>query len=105
MTLLEGANMIAEGAEAVLVCYADDQAPAPYRSFVEEESRHLPFAVSMLLTTAKDAPLRCHLEREDAEKSAEAPEAALMRFLLEETPDSLIGKDQTWRLERDGHAR
>lgn len=104
MTLLEGANMVAEGAAAVLVCYADDQAPVPYRSFVEEESRHLPFAVSMLLTAAKDAPLRCRLKREDAEKSTEAPEAALMRFLLEETADSLIGTDQAWRLERDGHA-
>jgi Beta-ketoacyl synthase, N-terminal domain len=105
LTLLEGANMVAEGADAVLVCYADDQVPAPYRPFVEEESRHLPFAVSLLLTPAKDAPLCCRLEREDTEKSAEAPEAALMRFLLEDTPDSLIGTDQTWRLERDAHAR
>jgi hypothetical protein len=102
MSLLEGANMIAEGAPGVLVCYADDQVPAPYAPFVAAESSHLPFAVSLLLTPADDAPLRCRLVRGE-EASAETSEAALMRFLVAEE-DATLGAEQPWRLERGGHA-
>ena len=101
LCLLEGANMIAEGAEHVLVCYADDMPPACYQPYVTEESTRLPFSISMLLT--KTAPLSCRLVRHRG-GSMEAPEAALIRFLVEEGDDSVIGVDQPWRLERDKHA-
>jgi len=98
MSLLEGANLVAEGAENVLVCYADDTLPPPYDSFVSGVNAHHPFAVSLLLTSAEDAPLRCRLTRADT-ASDEAPEAALMRFLLDED-DATLGAEQAWRLER-----
>ena len=101
MSLMEGAVMIAEGTEAVLVCYADDRPPPPYAGFVAGESARHPFAVSLLLTQPQDAPLRCRLVQDDA-SATEAPEAALMRFLAEDAPASVLGVDQPWRLSRDG---
>lgn len=103
MGLLEGANLIAEGAGRVLVCYADDAVPPPFQSFVTDDSTHQPFAVSLLLTPPTDAPLRCRLVRETA-APAQAPEAALMSFLVDEAAASVIGVDQPWRLERGAHA-
>lgn len=97
MSLLEGANLIAAGASHVLVCYADDRLPAPYADAMQDDSHH-PFAVSLLLTQPGAAPLSGRLTRSDAE-AADAPEAALMRFLLD-AEDSVIGVDQPWRLER-----
>ena len=103
MGLLEGANMIAAGEEQVLVCYADDAVPEAYRSYIEDDPARTPFSVSLLLTRATDAPLQCRLARHDGEAS-EAPEMALVRFLVEENRSSVIGVEQPWRLERDGHA-
>lgn len=97
LSLLEGANLIAAGASHVLVCYADDKLPAPYAGTVRDSSHH-PFAVSLLLTQPGEAPLTGRLARGSADPS-EAPEAALMRFLLG-AEDSVIGVDQPWRLER-----
>jgi hypothetical protein len=100
--MLEGANMIAEGAEHVLVCYADDVLPQPYRPYMAEVRARYPFSISLLLTRAATAPLHCHLVRH-AGTTTEAPETALMRFLVEERDDSVIGVDQLWRLERSAH--
>lgn len=94
--------MIAEGAEHVLVCYADDVPPQPYLPYVAEASAHHPFAVSLLLTRAAATPLDCQLVRHTGAAN-EAPETALMRFLVEEPEASVIGADQPWRLERRAH--
>lgn len=102
MALLEGANLISEGAEHVLVCYSDDVTPPPYSSFPVEDASHRPFAVSLLLTPPGTA-LAYRLSRSEA-AGAETPEAALMRFLVDETPHSVIGVDQPWRLERSSRA-
>lgn len=103
MGLLEGANMIAAGAEQVLLCYSDDTAPDMFQSYIEDEPARSPFSVSLLLTQAADAPLQCRLTRHDGEAS-EAPETALMRFLVGESGSSVIGVEQPWRLERGAHA-
>ena len=102
LSMLEGANMIAEGAEHVLVCYADDVPPQPYRPYVAEASARHPFSISLLLTRADAAPLDYHLARHTV-AATEAPETALMRFLVEEHAVSVIGVDQPWRLERRAH--
>ncbi|HSC47624.1 MAG TPA: beta-ketoacyl synthase chain length factor, partial [Gammaproteobacteria bacterium] len=99
MGLLEGASLIAEGAERVLVCYADDAVPAAFQPYVAEHSAYQPFSISLLLTPPADAALQCRLVRETA-APAQAPEAALMHFLVEETAAEVIGVDQPWRLER-----
>jgi len=101
LCMLEGANMIAEGAERVLVCYADDVTPPCYQRYVKQESTRLPFSISMLLTRTALQP--CRLLRHTG-GATEAPEAALIRFLVEESAASVIGVDQPWRLERDKHA-
>lgn len=102
--LLEGANLIAEGAEQVLVCYADDSLAAPYAAFLPEEpSAHRPFSISLLLTRAADAPLRCRLSAAE-DGSCNAPEADLMAFLLDESDATTLGHEQAWRLERVTHA-
>ena len=102
MALLEGANLVAEGGSHVLVCYSDDVTPSPYREFDVEDASHRPFAVSLLLTPPGEGVV-CRLSRDDT-ASGETPEAALMRFLLDETPYSVIGVDQPWRLVRSGRA-
>ncbi|HEX4300934.1 MAG TPA: beta-ketoacyl synthase chain length factor [Gammaproteobacteria bacterium] len=99
MSLLEGANLIAEGADQVLVCYADDDAPAQYSPFVQEDASHRPFAVSLLLTQAADPAQRCRLSPSE-ETPHETPEAALMRLLLDKSDSTIVGVDQPWRLER-----
>jgi hypothetical protein len=99
MSLLEGANLIAEGADKVLVCYVDDKAPAPYEPIAQEDASHRPFAVSLLLTQATDGVPRYRLSPSD-DAPHEAPEAALMRLLLEASDNSVVGVDQPWRLER-----
>lgn len=99
MGLLEGANLIAEGADQVLVCYADDKVPAPYLPLVEEDASHRPFAVSLLLTQPEDPAGRCRLSPSDAPPD-EVPEAALMRWLLDIADSAIVGVDQPWRLER-----
>jgi hypothetical protein len=99
MSLLEGANLIAEGADKVLLCYVDANAPTTYEPIMQEDASHRPFAVSLLLTQATDAAQRCRLSPSDAAPS-EAPEAALMRFLLDAADSSVVGVDQPWRLER-----
>lgn len=102
LSMLEGANMIAEGAEHVLVCYADDVPPQPYRPYLAKASARHPFSISLLLTPAHAAPLDCLLARH-AGSATEAPETALIRFLVEEPEASVIGADQPWRLERRAH--
>lgn len=101
MALLEGVNLVDEGAPYVLVCYSDDVTPAPYSDFHVEDASHRPFAVSLLLTPPGAAA--CRLSRSTAAGS-ETPEAALMRFLLDKASDSVIGVDQPWRLERSSRA-
>jgi hypothetical protein len=103
MGLLEGANLIAAGAERVLVCYADDAVPPAFQAYVAEDDTHKPFAVSLLLTPPAEASLQCRLVRETAAPT-QAPEAALMHFLVDEAEASVIGVDQPWRLERGAHA-
>jgi len=93
---------VAEGAEAVLVCYADDVLKAPYLPYVNGANRHHPFSISLLLTRPEGAPLVCRLSRAAA-SDGEMPEAALMRFLLDGA-DTTLGEGQPWRLERAVHA-
>lgn len=102
MSLLEGASMVAAGAERVLVCYADDTVPGCYAPYVEADPARHPFSVSLLLTR-DEATVNCRLTRHAGEAD-EAPETALMRFLVEERASSVIGVDQHWRLEREPHA-
>lgn len=99
LAILEGANMVAEGAANVLVTYTDDIAPAPYQGHVTE-SASLPFAVSLLLTPATDDAQRCRLGRDSGPVPEQAPEAALMQFLLEDAEQVVLGASQNWRLER-----
>jgi hypothetical protein len=94
--LLEGAGMIAEGADNVLVVYAENAVPDVYREIVDVPSTH-PFAVALLLQA--DAPMRCTLAP-TAGESAEWPEAALIRFLLNDADDVIVGVNQCFRLER-----
>lgn len=98
LALLEGANMVADGSGPVLVCYSDDSLAPPYRRHTDDDDR--PFSVSLLLTDVGEATVRCRLVREDA-APAEAPAHALMRFLLDGTPRSVLGVDQAWRIERE----
>jgi len=104
MGMIEGANMIAAGAERVLVCYADDVVPEAYRPHIATEPARTPFSVSLLLTAAPDAALRCRLTRY-TDAPTETPENALMRFLMDGADSSVLGVHQPWRLERsrDGH--
>lgn len=99
LAILEGANMVAEGAAHVLVTYTDDLAPVPYRGHVAD-SASLPFAISLLLTPATDNALRCRLGRDDGPMPAQTPEAALMEFLVEDRAEVVLGVGQNWRLER-----
>lgn len=99
MSLVEGAGMIAAGAKYVLVCYADDILPPAYQPFVAGQAARAPFSISLLLTPSMGAPLCCRLARTTAAPS-EPPEAALLRFLVENTAEAVIGVDQPWRLER-----
>ncbi|HEV7165514.1 MAG TPA: beta-ketoacyl synthase chain length factor [Gammaproteobacteria bacterium] len=103
LCMLEGANMIAEGASRVLVCYADDMPPSAYLPYLVEDPARLPFSISLLLTQPDAASLTCRLTRHTSD-AKEAPETALMRFLIEAAADSIIGVDQPWRLERSAHA-
>lgn len=103
MGLLEGVGQLAAGAERVLVCYVDDSIPETFAAHLTDEPAHLPFSVSMLLTQASGAPTPCRMVRHDG-GADEAPETALMRFLLEGGTSSVIGVNQPWRLERSAHA-
>ena len=103
MGLLEGVGQLAAGAEQVLLCYVDDSVPEIFATYLAEEPARLPFSVSILLTQASGAPSQCQLVRHDG-ASDEAPEAALMHFLLEDRTSSVIGVNQPWRLERRVHA-
>ncbi len=98
LALLEGAMQIAEGAERVLVCYADHKLPAPYAGAVED-SMHHPFSISLLLTQPQAGAAQFALAHSDAAPS-EAPEPALMRFLIDGPDTAILGVDQPWRLER-----
>ncbi|MGH8372902.1 MAG: beta-ketoacyl synthase chain length factor [Gammaproteobacteria bacterium] len=99
LSILEGANMVSEGAPNVLVTYTDDIAPEPYREHIADPAT-LPFAISLLLTPATDASLRCRLGRDSGPTPEQAPETALMRFLLEDTAQVVLGASQNWQLER-----
>lgn len=99
LCILEGANMVAEGTERVLITYADDLAPDPYRSQVTEPSSH-PFAISLLLTAADAAPLRCRLMWHAGMAPEPPGEKSLIRLLTGDASQALLGVDQTWRLER-----
>lgn len=97
MCLVEGAGMIAEGAEHVLIVYSEDVVPPPYDELVDTPAVH-PFGVSLLLT-AGSAPIRCRMQHGVGEP-VEAPEAALIRFLIDDADAAVIGVDQSCRLER-----
>lgn len=99
MSLLEGAGMIAAGVPSVLVCYADDILPLPYQPFVAKPATRSPFSISLLLTPTMGAP-RCYRLGRTTAALSEPPEAALLRFLVENTAEAVIGVDQPWRLER-----
>jgi hypothetical protein len=101
LSILEGANMIAAGAEQVLVTYADERIPPPYRQFVPEAANH-PFAVSLLLTPPAEGAPCCRLGRHAGPPPDESAEAALIRFLVDDAEQALLGVDQVWRLERVG---
>jgi len=103
MGFMEAANMIAEGLSAVLYCYADDLPPPTYRPYLAEESARHPFSISLLLTQAGDAAQSYRLARH-ADAPAEAPETALVRFLVEGTALGMLGVDQPWRIERQSYA-
>jgi len=97
----EAATMIAEGAKRVLVTYTDDLVPSLYRALVSEVGTH-PFAISLLLTPAAETSLRCRLGRHAVSSAPEqSPEAALIRFLVEEVSQVELGVNQIWRLERE----
>ncbi|MFI4967093.1 MAG: beta-ketoacyl synthase chain length factor [Gammaproteobacteria bacterium] len=98
LALLEGALQIADGAERVLVCYADDKLPQPYSTMIEDVEHH-PFSISLLLTRARDDAPKFRLSHSDTQAD-EAPEPALMRFLLDGSKHAVLGVDQHWRLER-----
>lgn len=102
MGLMEAANMIAAGAEAVLFCYADDMPPAAYQPYLQADAARHPFSISLLLTPAADGALNCRLARH-TDASEEAPETALVRFLVEGSASGVLGVDQAWRIERVGH--
>ncbi len=103
LCMLEGANMIADGANHVLVCYADDEPPQPYRAYLPASDARLPFSISLLLTQPTASGINCRLARHTGD-ALEAPETALIRFLMEGSDDSVIGVNQPWRLVRDTHA-
>ncbi|MGH8278849.1 MAG: beta-ketoacyl synthase chain length factor [Gammaproteobacteria bacterium] len=103
MALLEGAGMIAAGSSRVLVCYADDLLPPFYQPYVEPQPTRAPFSISLLLTSAAESPLRCRLAQTTG-TAPEAPEAALLRFFVENAAEAMIGADQPWRLERSPSA-
>ncbi|HVC37863.1 MAG TPA: beta-ketoacyl synthase chain length factor, partial [Gammaproteobacteria bacterium] len=101
LSILEAATMIAEGAKRVLVTYTDDLVPSLYRALVSEVGTH-PFAISLLLTPAAETSLRCRLGRHAVSSAPEqSPEAALIRFLVEEVSQVELGVNQIWRLERE----
>ncbi len=102
LSILEGANMIAEGNKHVLVTYADDSVPEIYRTYISESAR-LPIAISLLLTPAVGSALRCRLGRHTGPITQQQSSGdALIRFLIEDTPQVVLGIDQTWQLERAG---
>jgi Beta-ketoacyl synthase, N-terminal domain len=101
LSILEGANMIAEGAKHVVVTYADDLVPDIYREFVTEDTMH-PFAISLLLTPVNEVPLRCRMGRYTGSiTQQQSSETALIRFLSEDATGVVLGTNQTWQLERD----
>ncbi|HET7370136.1 MAG TPA: beta-ketoacyl synthase chain length factor [Gammaproteobacteria bacterium] len=104
MSLLEGASLVAEGAQHVIVTYAEDRPPPLYESLVAAPQTH-PFAISLLLTRQADAPLQCSLApvAPSAGEPREEPEVALVRFLVEGPQAAVVGVDQPWRLERCAH--
>ena len=104
MGLMEAANLIADGKDAVLFCYADDMPPPAYQPYLKDDAARHPFSISLLLTPAGDAGLECRLARHDG-ASEEAPETALVRFLVEGTPDGVLGVGQAWRIERVAHVQ
>ncbi|MGH8369742.1 MAG: beta-ketoacyl synthase chain length factor, partial [Gammaproteobacteria bacterium] len=93
LAILEGANMVAEGVANVVVTYTDDLAPEPYREHIADPAS-LPFAVSLLLTSATDAVLRCRLGRDTGPTPEQAPETALMQFLSEAAAQVVLGAGQ-----------
>jgi Beta-ketoacyl synthase, N-terminal domain len=100
LSILEGANMIAEGSKYVLVTYADDSVPEIYRKHITGRAR-LPFTVSLLLTSAPESALCCRLEHQAKPLAkSQSTESALIRFLLKDVSQVVLGTHQTWQLER-----
>jgi Beta-ketoacyl synthase, N-terminal domain len=101
LSILEAASMIAESGAPVLLTYADDALPDPFRGLVSETGVR-PFAISLLLAAASGEPARCHLEYQAHPSASEqSQEHSLIQFLSEEVDRIELGVHQKWRLERD----
>ena len=103
MGLLEAACLISAGAQHVVMCYADQNLPPPYDTAPGRGAQHRPFSISLLLGPVTAERESCRLTP-SAQPAAENPEVALLRFLVEHTPNTIIGADQCWRLERSRRA-
>ena len=99
--LLEGVGILTEGADAVLVVYADETPLPKYKVYMQV---HEPvFALGLLLTVADGKQPLCRLVQGSGAATGQRPEAALMEFLLEDTSIALLDAGGSgWRLERVG---
>lgn len=103
MGLIEAVGLIAAGASPVLLCYADERLPPPYETAPGHGNSRAPFSISLLLESANPKREVCRLAP-TTRAAAEAPEAALLRFLLEHAASTIIGVEQRWCLERSHSA-
>lgn len=99
MGLLEAASLIATGSPRVLMCYADQALPPPYDTAPGRNGNNRPFSISLLLEPAAREG-ECFRMTPASRTAAEAPAAALLRFLLEHGSAAVIGAEQRWHLER-----
>ncbi len=102
--LLEGIGMLVEGADKVLVVYADETLPPEYGAYLGQPETA--FAVGLLLTTPDGNQPMYRLAQAHNTASGPRPEVALMDFLLQDAPVAgLVGGDPGWQLLRlGGHA-
>lgn len=103
MGLIEAVGMIAAGTAPVLLCYADERLPPPYETAPGHGSSRAPFSISLLLEAPSPDHEVCRLVPATG-VATEAPEAALLRFLLEHAASTTLGVKQRWRLERSNDA-
>lgn len=101
--LLEGVGVVAEGAPAALVVYADEWLPMEYRAYLDPEEPA--FALGLLLTTDGAQP-RCRLVQGAGTDPGRSPQVTLLNFLAQNAAvASLEGGKFGWQLQRvGGHA-